>query len=467
MVRGSRMRAPVRLLAAALAAACAVTAAPVRADEVGGDLDDLLGGFEDGDEESGEPNESLLEEIEDGSFWSWWDMGGDLLLSTSVNYLSHRSTGPAPNGAPYGGLSKLRTKLGLELDGNLPADWRIRVDGYAFYDFMYIINDRNYTRQVLNNYEWDVQLQEAYLAGSLHKDFDIKIGRQIVNWGRSDSLRVLDVINPLDNREPGLADIEDLKLGVAMIRGDYYIGPWSITGLVIPEIRFSIQPVFGNDFFPAPASSPAQRKPSSPEYGLAANGVFQGWDVSLNLASYYEDIAFLDPSGTQLNHDRLLLVGGGGNYTLGSWLFKSELAWIDGYDYFNVSDEKSRTDFMAGVEYYGINDWNFSLEIANRHINDFDSALKAFPDGQQKNSMETAARITANFLNDRLQMTLLGLILGPTANDGSVVRLDASYDLRDALELAGGIVFYQKGSLATFQNIARNDRIFFEIRYSF
>jgi hypothetical protein len=122
---------------------------------------------------------------------------------------------------------------------------------------------------------------------------------------------------------------------------------------------------------------------------------------------------------------------------------------------------------MVGVEYYGITDWNFSLEIVNRHINDFDSVLKLFPDGQQKNAMETAARITANFLNERLQMTLLGLILGPTANDGSIVRLDATYDLRDALELGGGIVFYQKGDLATFQNIRRNDRIFFEIRYSF
>jgi hypothetical protein len=461
------MRAPVRLLAAVLAAACAATAAPARADEVGDDLEDLLGGFEDGNDEPEEPSETLLEEIEDSSFWSWWDLGGDLLLSTSVNYLSHRSAGPAPNGTQWGGLSKLRTKLGLELDGNLPADWRIRVDGYVFYDFMYIINDRNYTRQVLNNYEWDIQLQEAYLAGSLHKDFDIKIGRQIVNWGRSDSLRVLDVINPLDNREPGLADIEDLKLGVAMIRGDYYRGPWSITGLVIPEVRFSFLPTFGHDFNPSPVPLPSERKPSSPEYGLAVNGIFKGWDVSFNLASYYEDIAFLNPSLTQLTHDRLLLLGGGGNYTAGSWLFKTELAWIDGFDYFNVTDEKSRTDFMVGVEYYGITDWNFSLEIVNRHINDFDSVLKLFPDGQQKNAMETAARITANFLNERLQMTLLGLILGPTANDGSIVRLDATYDLRDALELGGGIVFYQKGDLATFQNIRRNDRIFFEIRYSF
>ena len=62
---------------------------------------------------------------------------------------------------------------------------------------------------------------------------------------------------------------------------------------------------------------------------------------------------------------------------------------------------------------------------------------------------------------------LLGVVLGPTADEGSIVRIDANYELRDALELRGGFVFYQEGYNITFQNIGRNDRIFFDIVWSF
>ena len=80
-----------------------------------------------------------------------------------------------------------------------------------------------------------------------------------MNWGRSDTLRVLDVLNPVDNREPGLLDLVDLRLPVGMAKLSYYPHPgWSVTGIAIPEIRFSLDPPFGSDFFPGSDSAAAQ-----------------------------------------------------------------------------------------------------------------------------------------------------------------------------------------------------------------
>ncbi len=65
----------------------------------------------------------------------------------------------------------------------------------------------------------------------------------------SDTLRVLDVLNPLDNREPGRADIEDLRRPVTMVKLDWHIGRnWRLTGIAIPEIRFDDLPALGTDF---------------------------------------------------------------------------------------------------------------------------------------------------------------------------------------------------------------------------
>jgi hypothetical protein len=188
---------------------------------------------------------------------------------------------------------------------------------------------------------------------------------------------------------------------------------------------------------------------------------------------------------SELQHSRVTLVGAGGNYTLGSWLFKSEIAWIDGLNYATSTRyvvpisgrptaldvptgnlQKSRLDFMAGIEYYGFTQTTIALEVANRHIFGFRDDMRPLF-GLQENLLETALRVTRSFMNERLEVTVLGIAFGNHAQDGSVVRIDGRYDLRDALELGVGIVLYQKGDPPPFDEIRQNDRFFFELKYSF
>ncbi len=80
---------------------------------------------------------------------------------------------------------------------------------------------------------------------------DLKFGRQIVIWGKPDSIRITDIINPLDNRNPGIVDIEDLRLNETMTRLDYYFGDWNLSGILIHEPRLDIEVVFGSDYRPS------------------------------------------------------------------------------------------------------------------------------------------------------------------------------------------------------------------------
>jgi hypothetical protein len=469
------------------------------------DIDDVLGGFDD-DLEAGEAP-SISEVAED----RFWELTGSVSLGGSVNYLKHDAFAGPGRSTDYGGLQRLRTRLNLQLDVDLPFDWKGRIAGFGFYDWAYLANGRNgYTEDVLDLYEWEVDFQEVWVQGSLLDDLDLKVGRQIVNWGRSDSLRVLDVLNPLDNREPGLVDIEDLRRPVTMLKADYYLGSWALSAIAIPEIRFSLNPPLGSDFAPVTSSLGTAEAFEFPEdkpdesfnntqWAVALKGIFSGWDVSFHYARMYRDLEYLRPvltpdpfspfgvsfEGTELRHSRITLVGAGANYTIGSWLFKAEIAWIDGIDYTTSTRflvptpdglvpvdvpidtvEKSRLDFMGGVEYYGWTDTNIALEVANRHIFGFRDDMRPLF-GAQENLLETALRITRTFMNDRLEVTALGIVFGNKAQDGSVVRLEARYDLRDALELSGGIVFFQKGDPIPFDTIKDNDRFFFEIKYSF
>lgn len=487
-------------------------AATAFADDLGADSDDPFEGFDEDaddpfggfdDDEAGEPDAGFDEADPNAppktAFGPkrFWELTGNVSVGASINYLDHESD----TGTDYTGLSRLRTRLNLQLDIDLPGKWKGRLAGFGFYDWAYLAGGRNdYTDEVLDVYEWDADFQEVWLQGPVHPRADLKIGRQIINWGRSDTLRVLDVLNPLDNREPGLVDIEDLRRPVMMLRGDAYCGDWTLTLVAIPEIRFNKDPPIGSDFAPVLSSLGAAASFVVPEnvpdesfdnteWAVALSGVFSGWDVSLHFARSWSDSAYLRPviagpldfSGSQLRHSRFTLVGAGANYTFGSWLIKTEMAWLDGLDYTTStrmilgpvtvdvptgSVRRSRLDFMAGVEYYGFTDTNVALEIANRHIFGFRSDMRPHF-GAERNSLETALRITRNFMNDRLEVTVLALAFGNHAQDGSVVRLSASYDLRDALVVSGGILLFQKGDRIPFDSIARNDRLFVELKYSF
>jgi hypothetical protein len=436
--------------------------------------DDVLEGFDDDTKEAKaeQPPELQKDEIKPSIF----SLNGDVELGASYNFAHDK---PEGNETDWRGLSRLRTELNLELNAKFSSSWQARISGKGAYDFVYAIKGRDeFTDEVLDNYEKELELGETYIQGSLTKSLDVKIGRQIVVWGKSDSIRVTDVLNPLDIREPGLTDIEDLRLPVAMSKLDYYIGDWSLTGIAIHEIRFNKSPEYGSDFYPASQPPPYEDKPDSclknTEYAAAINGIFSGWDISFYWADYYNDMPHMElvsagpPPQIEWKHARLKMFGAAFNAAMGNWLLKTEAAYIDGFEFFNSpGKEYSRIDVLAGIEYSGFKDTTVSMEAVNRHINDFDETLELPPAEAQEDEFQWVFRLTRTFLHDTLTLTLLASTYGPTSQDGAFQRVSAEYDVTDSIEIAGGVVLYQSGDLAMYRKIDDNDRLFFNIKYSF
>ncbi len=457
------------------------------------DEEDWESGFED--DFVDDDTESIAAEEMDSTASTVWSLAGFVQLAASYN-ISHHA--PDVEHTDYRKLSRWRPKFGLELQLQLIKGWSLVASGHGFYDVAYAIKGRNqFTEEVLDACEYETELTDTYILGSLLPHLDVKIGRQVIVWGKSDNIRITDVLNPLDNREPGLIDIEDLRLPVAMARIDYYIGRWNITALMIPEIRFGKNPAYGSDFFPfsrdlfsqLPGGFPVEKVPAHKlrnyEYGLAVNGLFKGWDLSFYAAKIFEDqyhldiSYFFDPINNrvtpllELRHSALSMGGAAVNIALGNWLIKSEIACLEGFEYPNIADKKTRLDLLGGVEYSGFTDMTLSLEAANRHLFDFDGEMKALakmdslPVSVQADSFQVAARITRIFFHDTLEITLLGSMLGEKGQDGAFERLSATYDVTDDFVLSGGVVLYQHGDSIFFKNIEDNDRVFLEFKFSF
>jgi len=465
----------------------------------GQDLGDLNeSGFDDFPTDTAGSNISDISLIEKKP--DWYNFSGYTSLLGAYNYAQKSQSIVAPGDMPmdFSGLSRARTKGGLTLEMKHSDNWRSKFDVIAWYDASWSINGReNYTQDVLDVYESFFDIKDAYVQGSLTQSLDLKFGRQVVIWGKSDSIRITDVINPLDNREAGMVDIEDLRLSEVMTRLDYYFGDWGLSGIIIHEPRLEIEAAFGSDYRPSNifgppipyAKFPDRVEPEwnidNTQYAMSLDGRFSGWDISYYAAHVYDnrfDIEFVDTTPIRF-YDKINMIGVAGNAVFGSWLFKAESAFINDINY-RSTDRKNRLDALIGFDYMGIKDTVISLELADRHIFDYEEkmltttlpeavAQGTFPDFVREDSIQIALRTSYSFDHDNATVTYLLSLAGGNGPgdsfDGGFQRLWLDYKYTDAISLNAGIVDYIGGNgiIPFYRAIEDNDRLFAEIQYSF
>lgn len=444
---------------------------------------DALDGFEEESITSSPAQTQELQTEEEKPY----TLSGELSFKSSYGYRGHRV-----DGVEYEGVNQAQSALFLQLDYALNESWKLRASGDGFYDAYYELSKKNFNQDVLDTYETQLRFDDLYLQGKLTQDLDLKIGRQRVVWGKSDSIRITDVINPLDNRLPGVTDIEDLRLSTAMAKLDYYFGNWNLSAMMIAESRIFIEPAPRGEFFPVDAIFPNAPRPfieletptdgiqdfDTMQYALAANGVFSGWDLSFYGADVLDSRWHVE--GALANAIRrvskIKMLGSALNIASGSWLLKSEVAFLDDLRYNSTQEEKSRFDALIGFDYMGISDTVLSLEVANRHLFNHERQMsqKIFglvPDYVQEDEVQTAIRATHSLDNDRINLNLLVNMFGHHWQYGGFVRAWLEYDIADAVQMSVGVIDYMDT-----QNIAQrpmsdaisdNDKIFADLSYSF
>jgi len=401
-------------------------------------------------------------------------LSGDLAFKTSAGYKKHKV-----DGIEYSGINQAQTSLYLQLDTKLSDDWKMRISANMIYDAIYdIYSHNNYRDTIEDEYKTDLQLTDTYIQGKITSDIDLKIGRQIVVWGKSDSIRVTDVINPLDNRLPGMTDIEDLRLSVAMAKLDYYLGDWNFSFMAIGESRIMLEAPARSEYFPvdsifaaAPDPFSDLKTPSSSwdnmQYAFSANGTFSGWDLSFYMAEVLDQKwHFNYANGTRIVN-KIDMLGSAVNIALGSWLLKSEIAFLDGVAYNTTANEKNRLDALLGFDYMGISDTTISVEVANKHIFDYEVQMKNQSDYVDKNELQTAIRVTSSFSNDTINVSALLSMFGSSWENGGFGRVWIEYEIADALNANFGIVDYVGGEKPMMEALRDNDKVFADITYSF
>jgi hypothetical protein len=440
--------------------------APAGADD---ELEEILGGFEA--ERTGAGVAGSADAEHGPAAERRWRLSGLVGVEAAFPVDADRSE--------YEGLAKLRAEGRLQLDALLPRSWSLRLGGRGWYDFAYAIRGRDrFADDVLDAYEHELEVWESWIAGPLGERASAKLGRQITSFGTSETLRVVDLLFPLDNREPGAADLEDLYLPELQARVDMALGKgFGLTGLAILERRFSEMPPAGSSYLPAYAVLPRRDEPGGglddTELVLALRGRLGPLDVGVLGASVYDDLPSFEadpasPLGVRRVHDRLWMLGGVAAAARGSWVFRGELAGFDGHRFANdPGQEHVRLHALAGVDYAGFRDTTVALDVVHRWLPGAPSSIERAPDFTPRHLTELALLVRRSFLRDRLALTLTALSFGTRAELGALARLQADYAWNDALTLRAGVLVYRSGEPLPYTALGGNDRIFVGAVYRF
>ena len=334
------------------------------------------------------------------------------------------------------------------------------------------------------------RLREAYL--DLYFDnFDLRIGKQQIVWGKADGVFITDIVSPKNLFEFLLPDFDEIRMGVVGAKFDYYLGDntlelvWlpvftptelpSKNSLWFPKMNFMIQPRF--DYSKQNVTPSLENSEVFAKYSALTSLV----DFELMAGYMWDDDATMfssimpNPNGGMNltltpEHKRLSLAGGSFSTTVGPFVFRGEGAYYFG-KYFNTVNpavnngviQKDYIHYMLGTD-FTLFDINFSAQFIQKAIMDYEDIIKPtslFKD-ETNNMMTFLARYST--LNETLNLEFFTYY--DFEYDGALMRPRILYDYSDSINLQFGANVFL-GTEGLFGQYNKNDMIYGKIIYNF
>ncbi len=387
-------------------------------------------------------------------------------------------------------FDKVQNRLDLKPEAVLTDRLEFRSRVLTWYDAAMDIeatNATDLTPAIKNHYRTYAEAKEAYfLYGG--DEFDLRLGQQQIIWGKTDGLRMLDIINPLDLREFILDDFLDSRIGLVAARLNYYTylgdSEHEFEFVVIPDVKVAEVAPFGSRWgFALPALpaaiTPVIQSGSKPgwsvknsEYGIAWRSNMDGWDLSLNWFYGWKDTPNLQKqlSGTTMLitpiYSRMHTVGGSFSNAFGPWVLRGEVAInldervdTSGITATTSTSRQTTLNGAIGVDYTA-NNWTVSPQLFVRQFTGWSADIL-----EDQTSGFVTLRIATDYLNEKLKPEVIGLY--SWSDQSWMLRPKVSYEFSDAIKATAGVDLLGGDSSTFFGQFADNDRVYTEVEYSF
>ncbi len=340
----------------------------------------------------------------------------------------------------------------------------------------------------------NLKLREIYM--DLYFDnFDLRIGKQQIVWGKADGVFITDVVSPLNLTEFLLPDFDEIRTGINAVKFDYYLGDntfeiiWlpSFTPTQVPSSSsmwyiqpdFPINPTF--DWSQSEISPSLENSEVFAKYSALTSKIdfeFMGgytWDDNPTMHVQKEfgmDTTSMSPSPilTSLNitpeYHRLILGGGSFSTEIKGIVLRGEAAYYNG-KYFQTEDmlavdalvEKDYLHYLVGLD-FNIKNVKFSTQFVQEAIIDYD-------DNMINDEMENTVTFLARYdmFRETLHLELFSYI--GLNNEDALIRPKITYDFDDSFSILLGSNIFIGDESGRFGQYKDNSMVYTKIKYNF
>lgn len=383
------------------------------------------------------------------------------------------------------GLSQFRTETFLEFAYRFNEDLSAQISAKNEIDWLRWDNLAQEGEQEWRGRIYDTILKDAYIDYTFDNQLWLRAGNQVIAWGESEGMSITDVLSTKDLREPGQAELEDIREAIPalMLSNPLVVGEThaSLNIAVTYKAGSDRYAQKQEDFYPLiafadypqvqfTAHEPVKDWEAALQYLVHANGGDFGVvvaEVNNNTPEIFNvqlDLQSMQPIEVGFFQRRQLFYGMSANKVVDSFLLRGELGVLKETNAQLNTDaafsKEKQKRLMFGLEYSGWNDWLLSAEY---NFLDREDTRDPFRQDEQSGYV-FRGQYTA--LNEKLVSQLWYIKLAEEG--GKISRLNLSYKPIDNWEVSAAWITYENdkpgSTLYAFRN---NDTVNLALKYGF
>ncbi len=314
------------------------------------------------------------------------------------------------------------------------------------------------------NSQSDFGLKETYFD-YLADSWDVRIGRQIIAWGKADGLRITDIICPQDFTLGLSQELEDSRLAVDALKFSYYPDFFDLELIYQPSITQADYPQ-SQSLWNVLGYQDVQH--NLPENNLTSGQVaaklgknFGAVDLSLSGYYFWLPVQTFSSQGTLvIDYKRDNFVGLDASAAWGAFVYRLESAYYQRKFFAAGQEQKPWLDGLLGVDWYPGGNWTVTAQLAADLICHYSAAV-------QRDESQSLATLSIKKKVWREQLEFSAQAINSLACHDVVGKFAADYDCSQGLHILVGYDYYDGCKQGDFGKFADNSMAWCKAKYSF
>ncbi len=379
--------------------------------------------------------------------------------------------------------SRNEGRLRVEYDDSFRDNMRLYLNALLQAD------DDSFTHGFVDDFEDDdlkrnyFNFTEAFLD-IYFDDFDLRLGKQIITWGKADAFNPTDNLTPTDYANL----LDDDEIGVVAVNLNYYWRDWNLQIVGVPgftptrlpprDTRFSLIP----PDTPLPVEDPElpSNTIDNAQFGVRAKTTYRGWDYSI---SYYDGVndipvpalkmmevpvpPFSVPVSVVPVYNRFRAVGADFATVFGRWGLHGEMAHL----VFDGDRDDARLQYVLGIDYTKSDiifdhDLFVIIEYVGEEVTEEGERLDTGTTPVDRILMSAIAFNIEYELTEFTKLEVKGAVDFHQGDD-YYFQPQFVHDLTDNFEIRVGLDVLGGPRDTFFGQFKDNDRVFLKLTYTF